>query len=215
MRIVTPRFVLRDFLEADRAAFVGYQVDARYRRLYDLDATYAEHASDLFSLFLHWQDESPRLNHQLGIFERGTGRLCGSAGLRGQGASEGQAIFGIELTPDDWGRYRLAVEAASGVIAFGFDALGLECILGSTASGNRRVESLARWFGAEIVARRPGPGWMEARNWVEVDWALPRTRWNRTARDRSRSLRDDPVPKKVCADGEQAGEGQAGPRRGA
>ena len=90
---------------------------------------------------------------------------------------EGQAFFGIELAPDDWGRYRLAVEVAGALVRFGFRELGLEAILGSTASGNRRVERLARWFGAEIVARRAGSDWMTARGWAEVDWALTVARW--------------------------------------
>jgi ribosomal-protein-alanine N-acetyltransferase len=180
MRIATSRFVLRDFEQADLAAFLGYQTDPRYRRLYDLDESYAQQASDLFSLFLAWQQEEPRRNFQLGIFERGTGRLCGCAGLRGTGAKERHAVLGIELAPDDWGRYRLAVEVASALIGFGFRELGLDLIIGSTASGNRRVERLARWFGAEIIAERAGADWMKARGWVEVDWALSRSRWEST-----------------------------------
>jgi ribosomal-protein-alanine N-acetyltransferase len=55
--------------------------------------------------------------------------------------------------------------------------LNLTTIVGDTASGNRRVEKLARWFGAEIVAEREGPAWMRARGWREVDWALQRPKW--------------------------------------
>jgi len=177
MQIATRRFVLRDFERADFAAFLSYQTDPRYRQLYDLDETYAQQASELFCLFLSWQQEEPRRNYQLGIFERATGRLCGCAGLRKEGASEDQASLGIELAPDDWGRYRLAVEVTGALVRFGFRELGLKVILGSTASGNRRVERLARWFGAEIVARRAGSDWMTARGWVEVDWALTVSRW--------------------------------------
>ena len=182
MQIATPRFVLRDFEEPDRVAFVRYQTDPRYRNLYDLDEAYADVASDLFSLFLTWQREVPRQNHQLGIFERSTRRLCGCAGLRRADSREHEAVLGIELTPDDWGRYRLALEIASALIAFGFGELELDRIRGSTASGNRRVERLARWFGAEITAEREGAEWMRARGWIEVDWCLPRARWAETAR---------------------------------
>jgi [ribosomal protein S5]-alanine N-acetyltransferase len=177
MKIATRRFVLRDLERTDLAAFLSYQTDPRYRQLYDLDETYAERASALFGLFLSWQHEEPRPNYQLGIFEGAMGRLCGCAGLRRQGAGEGRASLGIELAPDDWGRYRLAVEVADALVGFGFRELGLKVILGSTASGNRRVERLARWFGAEIVARRAGSDWMTARGWVEVDWALTLSRW--------------------------------------
>ncbi len=177
MQIDTARFLLRDLTEADRATFVAYQSDPRYRRLYDLDESYAHDASELFSLFLTWQPEEPRQNYQLGIIERRTGRLCGCAGLRGMGLGDGQAVLGIELAPDYWGRYRMALEVTGALIAVAFRDLGINRILGSTASGNARVERLALWFGAEIIAQRKGPDWMKSRNWSEVDWALSRSRW--------------------------------------
>ncbi len=185
MHIDTPRFVLRDFEEAHRPAFVAYQRDPRYRRLYDLSSTGGQQSHELFTRFLAWQQESPRRNFQIGIFERGTGRLYGCAGLRKAGMGEGTAVLGIELAPDDWGRYRLAIEVVTALIEHGFDDPGLHAIAGSTASGNRRVERLARWFGAEIIARRVGPEWMTRRGWVEVDWALRRDDWLQSPRRRS------------------------------
>jgi [ribosomal protein S5]-alanine N-acetyltransferase len=189
MLIDTPRFQLRDFVASDRQAFLAYQGDRRYRRLYGLGDADDGHAQELFDLFLSWQAAVPRLDCQLGIFERATARLCGCAGLRRTGAEEGTAILGIELTPGDWGRYRLAVEVASALLEHGFQTLGLRAIIGRSASGNKRVEKLARWFGAEMVARRDGPDWMAARGWSEVDWALFRDDWGRSDRKRGRSSR--------------------------
>jgi hypothetical protein len=55
--------------------------------------------------------------------------------------------------------------------------------VGDTASGNNRVEKLARWFGADIVAQRPGPKW-----WPQEDGQ----------RSTGRSLaRDGPTPSNV------------------
>ena len=117
------------------------------------------------------------------------GARHGCAGLRRTGAEEGTAILGIELTPGDWGRYRLAVEVASALLEHGFQTLGLRAIIGRSASGNKRVERLARWFGAEVVACREGPDWMAAKGWSEVDWALFRDDWARSDRKRGRSSR--------------------------
>ena len=60
MPIATRRFVLRDLERADLVVFPSYRTDPRYRRLYDLDEAYAERASQLFGLFLSWQQEEPQ-----------------------------------------------------------------------------------------------------------------------------------------------------------
>ncbi|MDQ6869319.1 MAG: GNAT family N-acetyltransferase [Pseudomonadota bacterium] len=156
--IHTSRFVLRDFLESDRFAFISYQMDPRYLRLYDFDNTDYQRAQELFDRFITWQQDDPRQNTQVGIFERNTGRLCGSAGLRKAERDGGTAVLGIELTPDDWGRYRLAIEVATALIEHGFRDLNLHTIIGQTGSGNKRVERLARWFGAKHHSISDWPG---------------------------------------------------------
>jgi hypothetical protein len=52
------------------------------------------------------------------------------------------------------GRYRMAIEIVNALLEYGFFNLDLHIIVGNTASGNTRVERLAFWFGANIVARR-------------------------------------------------------------
>ena len=178
------RILLRDFTEADRAAFIGYQIDPRYRQLYDFDGS-IERPSRLFDLFLHWQSEQPRMKLQLGIFEAATSRLLGCGGLRK--VDDDVAILGIELAPNEWGRFRVALDASAALVQYGFQTLSLKTIMGDTASRNRRVEKLARWFGAEIVERRAGPEWMQARGWQEVDWAITKEGWQNGARWQAKS----------------------------
>ena len=177
MRIETPRFLLRDFSEADRKPFIDYQMDPRYQGLYDWIDADAGRPNELFDLFRVWRQQNPRQNFQVGVFERTSSRLCGCTGLRQAGKPEGIAVFGLELTPDDWGRYGLAIEVACALIEYGFHTLRLHTIIGDLASGNSRVERLARWFGAAIVDRRDGPAWMRERGWKEVDWALSGDAW--------------------------------------
>ena len=177
MQIETPRFLLRDFSEADRRPFIEYQIDPRYRGLYGRTDADAGRAGALFDLFSEWRSQSPRQNLQIGIFERTTSRLCGCAGLRRAGRPHATAVLGLELTPDDWGRYSAALEVAGALIEHAFGALGLHAITGDTASGNLRADKLARWLGAAIVDRRDGPAWMRARGWHEVEWALSRHAW--------------------------------------
>ncbi len=175
--LCTTRHVLRDFGEQDRAAFIAYQMDPRYRRLYGFLADDVRRAHDLFDRFQSWQRQNPRADFQVGIFEAATGRLCGCCGLRTSGAPEQTAVLGIELTPDTWGRYRVAIDAVSALLEYAFAVLDVDVVMGQTANSNTRVERLARWFGAEIVARREGLGGSGARGWTEVEWALRRTAW--------------------------------------
>lgn len=149
----------------------------RYLALYDYDAADQARAEQLFDLFLKWQGETPRTHFQLGIIELQKGKLLGSAGLRCSGS--GTPVLGIELAPDEWGRFRLALHVADALLSYGIGDLRLETIIGDTASGNRRVEKLAKRFGARIADSRAGPSWMQARGWREVDWALDRADWER------------------------------------
>jgi ribosomal-protein-alanine N-acetyltransferase len=98
--------------------------------------------------------------------------------------------MGIELAPERWGRFALALDVTTALLEHGFDTLGLKTVRGSTASGNARVAKLASWFGASIVAERDDPAWMGARGWREVDWAVDRNTW-RNVRRRNRRVRTE------------------------
>jgi hypothetical protein len=55
MHIETPRFLLRDFSEADRQSFIAHQMDPRYQGLYDWIDADAGRANELFDLFSAWR----------------------------------------------------------------------------------------------------------------------------------------------------------------
>jgi RimJ/RimL family protein N-acetyltransferase len=177
MHIETRRFVLRDFSERDRQPFIDYQMDPRYRRLYDLSEADPARANTLFDLFGDWRCHNTRQNYQVGIFDRIDSILGGCAGLRRSGQAERAAVFGLELSPNNWGRFGMAVECSGALLEYGFLTLNLDQIIGTTASGNSRIEALALWFGASVVGRRHGTRWMKMRGWHEVDWALSRAAW--------------------------------------
>ncbi|WP_201159780.1 GNAT family N-acetyltransferase [Rhodoplanes elegans] len=176
MFVDTPRYRLRMFSEDDRLAFVAYQSDPRYLALYGPDSASPRHAHALFDRFLSWT-EARGPNRQVGVFDRRSGSLIGCAGLRREGMPARMAEFGLELAPDMWGRFAVAVEVTAAVLDFGFGESGLQTVIGTTASENRRVERIARWFGASVVERRTGPRWMTERGWDEVVWALTGDAW--------------------------------------
>lgn len=180
MEIVTPRFVLRDFIEADRSPFLAYQADPRSQIFYDPSETSVEQSARLFQTFCTWAAEQPRLNYQLAIEQRREPNvLIGCCGLRGSGCDAGEMQLGIELAPDYWGRYAYAIEIGRALLNFGFGELSLTAICGSTVSANLRIDRLAQWMGAEVVAIRPGSPWMAERGWSEVEWRITREQWER------------------------------------
>lgn len=67
------------------------------------------------------------------------------------------AVLGLELSPDHWGRFGVAIEIAAALLEYGFSVLNLDTIIGATASGNSRVARIAHWFGADNcgLSRRP------------------------------------------------------------
>jgi ribosomal-protein-alanine N-acetyltransferase len=150
MHLVTRRLLLRDLTADDAAAFIAYQDDPRYVAFRGGHRVEPRH---LLERFARWRDEVPRRHFQLGVFERKPPfPLIGCAGLRDVDRVEGTAELGIELSPDQWGRHRLAIEIAGALLRHGFDRLQLRTIYGITARGNRRVARLAAWFGGECVA---------------------------------------------------------------
>lgn len=178
MEILTGRFTLRDFVEADRAAFVSYQADPRARAFYGPGEPEPEQTARLFETFRSWALERPRLNYQLAVVQRAEPHaLVGCCGLRCAKAEPGEAELGIELAPAYWGCYGYAVEIGRALLDFGFETLGLSAISGSTVSANGRVQRLAKWFGAEVESVRPGPAWMAEREWSEVNWRIRRDGW--------------------------------------
>ncbi|GAP96663.1 GNAT family N-acetyltransferase [Leptolyngbya sp. NIES-2104] len=180
MEIVTKRFLLRDFVEADRSPFLDYQTDPRSQLFYEPGEANLDYSTRLFETFCTWTSEHPRLNYQLAIVQRREPYvLVGCCGLRGRGCDAGEMELGIELAPDYWGRYAYAIEVGHALLAFGFGELKLEAISGSTVSANVRIARLAAWIGAEVVAIRAGSTWMSQQGWSEMDWRITRAQWER------------------------------------
>jgi [ribosomal protein S5]-alanine N-acetyltransferase len=180
MKIVTKRFLLRDFAESDRSPFLDYQTDPRSQTFYEPTEASPENSIRLFETFCTWASEHPRLNYQLAIVQRCEPcKLVGCCGLRGKGSNVGTMELGIELAPDCWGRYAYAIEVGRALLDFGFGKLKLDVISGSTVSANVRIARLAEWIGAEVVAIHPGSAWMSERGWSEVDWRITKEQWDR------------------------------------
>ena len=185
MQLTTSRFVLRDFQDADLAAFAAYHADPRSSELYGPQQADSRDAAQLVALFKAWACEQPRLNFQLAVV-RHDGVLVGCCGLRRKDAEPGSAELGVELAPQYWGRFGYAMEVLKRLARFGFADLGLTRLYGSTVSANTRISRLAAALGAVAVAR-PTPAWMQAKGWRQLEWQIALEQW--LARSSSRLAR--------------------------
>lgn len=177
MEIVTKRFLLREFVDADLPAFHAYHTDPRSLEFYGTDESKPDHAQELIEIFKAWAGERPRLNYQMAIVRRDEARqLIGCCGLRSKDSEPGRAELGIELAPDYWGRYGYAIEVMRALVHFGFAELELKEIYGGAVSVNARIARLARAFGA-VAVERPTPAWMVARGWHQVEFQIMRAQW--------------------------------------
>ncbi|NJR51076.1 MAG: GNAT family N-acetyltransferase [Leptolyngbyaceae cyanobacterium CSU_1_3] len=178
MKIVTKRFLLRDFIQADEPAFFAYRADPRYAEFCSQEEVSPNHTCELLRLFKQWAAESPRCNYQLAIIDRRKPQeLVGCCGLRQEHSDSDWAELGIELAPQFWGRYAYAIEIASALIEFGFRNLGLKEIRGVSISANLRVARLAQRYGFVAVDTRSSPDWMGERGWHQIEWQLKRESW--------------------------------------
>lgn len=182
MEIVTKRFLLRDFIEDDAAAFEAYHADPRSLEFYGPDEAKPGHARQLLEIFKSWAREHPRRNYQLAIVPRQESQgLVGCCGLRREDSEARQAELGIELAPNYWGRYGYAIEVMYALVEFGFGSLGLKQIYGGTVSANTRIARVVSALGA-VATAPPTPAWMAARGWSRIEWQITREQWESSRR---------------------------------
>jgi ribosomal-protein-alanine N-acetyltransferase len=176
MELTGDRITLREHVGEDWAPLAAYQGDARYLQFNPADGSVPAQARRLVELFVTWAGQQPRENYQLGIVHRVTERLIGSAGLRTAGMAPGCAEFGLELSPDWWGR-GLAAESSRLLLGFGFETLALEQIRGVSVTANAQVARLVRRLGFVEGATLAGNAWMRARAWTFTEWVLTKDAW--------------------------------------
>ncbi len=176
MQLESGRVTLREFRFDDVAALEKYHVDTRYLDFYAPEASERTLAKTLVELFIRTANADPRYDYTLAIVERASSQLIGCCSLRTAGQKAGYAEFGLEVSPDFWGR-GLAAEAAREMIRFGFDTLGVLEIRCESVTANRRVDRLVTKLGFVSLGEHAGAPWMVARGWTHTTWALTKSKW--------------------------------------
>lgn len=157
--LTTQRFLLREFAERDRDAFVSCHLDPVFSSFHLEGERGAAHASGVFDLFLAWQRAAPRRNVQLAIVSRQQAQeYVGNVGARTQGLPRGHAELGIELVPAFWGR-GAATEIMEVFLPWVKRELNLMSFAAETAPGNTAAEQLARRAGMRVVGQAGKTEW--------------------------------------------------------
>jgi RimJ/RimL family protein N-acetyltransferase len=135
MNLETTRLILRDFTADDWPAVLAYQSDPRYLRYYEWTGRTAAEVQAFVQMFLDHQRQQPRTRFQLAVTLKPDGRLIGNCGIRLRHAGSHEAEIGYELAHDAW-RQGYATEAATEIIRFGFETLGVHRITAEVVADN-------------------------------------------------------------------------------
>lgn len=146
LTLETPRLVLRPLTAADAAAVHAQWTEPDVRRyLWDDEVISLERAREV--LESSTRDFAERGYGLWGAWDAATGALAGFAGCRPWPAGGPELMYG--LSPAWWGR-GLATEAAHGVLAHVFEALGHPLVMAATDPPNvasvRVLERLGMTF---------------------------------------------------------------------
>lgn len=157
---------LREFTADDRDAVHAFAGDPDVVRFMDWGPnTLAETESFLTSVAVH-QTLDPRRAYELAVTDRVSGALVGSCALHEYDATHSSGHVGYVLHPD-WRGRGFATEAASLLLDFGFNTLGLHRIFATCHPDNlasarvlERVGMLAE--GRMRQDRRVRDGWRDS-----------------------------------------------------
>ncbi|MEW5741887.1 MAG: GNAT family protein [Myxococcota bacterium] len=165
MRLVTPRLVLRNFLEADLARdwaplgpvdkavqpFDLRNLDGVKRQIHDAIAT---------------AREEPRTTWDLAVVIAEKERLIGRAGLKKSEREPREALMWFVSDPSSWNQ-GYANEALTALLGAAFGALKLHRVTAETSPGNAGAIGLFEALGLRREAHHVENAW-EGGRWVDT-----------------------------------------------
>lgn len=169
MRIQTERLILRDFCVDDIAHYVAMTSEPDYQTYYREDDCDPDFSRQLAQCFIEQSRENPRQKFQLAIEEKHSGAFIGTVGLRMENVT--RASFGFGLMCEYQGR-GIAFEAASALIAFGFDQLGVDVIYAETLLENTAAIRLCEKLGMVETGRVENSQVFKGRSWTDVEMSI-------------------------------------------
>jgi ribosomal-protein-alanine N-acetyltransferase len=181
MMLTTNRLVLREFIESDWRAVLGYQSDPAYLRYNPWWHRTELDVRAFVDMFIDWSQEVPRKKFQFAIILKKEERLIGNCGLRKQNAHIEVADLGYEIDSRYWGR-GYATEASRALLEFGFEQLGLHRIWAYCIAENIASARVLEKIGMRYEGRQRESEWMKNRWWDTLHYAILDSEWRRMYR---------------------------------
>ncbi|MBT3942023.1 MAG: GNAT family N-acetyltransferase [Chloroflexi bacterium] len=176
MQIKTQRLVLREFVQADWPDVLRYQSDPRYLRYYPWSDRTEDDVRDFVDSQIAHQSESPRRKFQLVITLPDQPGLIGNCGIRRKSDNDFEADIGYELSPERWGR-GYATEAASAMVDFGFQELGLNRVSSWSIADNAGSANVLEKVGLKLEGRLRSNEYFKGRWWDTLLHGMLRDEW--------------------------------------
>ncbi|GGO00369.1 GNAT family N-acetyltransferase [Saccharibacillus kuerlensis] len=120
MTIETERLILRDAVPEDWAAIHEYSSDPQVVKYSMWGPNTEEQTREYIAQVIEMQRERPRMNYELAVTLRESGRLIGGCGIHKAGFN---AEIGYTFNPR-FGKKGYATEAAFALLQFGFETIG-------------------------------------------------------------------------------------------
>jgi RimJ/RimL family protein N-acetyltransferase len=124
MELGTPRLLLREFRATDHPAVHAYAGDAEVVRYMDWGPNDLDATARFLSEVGRDATAAARTSYGLAVVNRADGALIGCVAVHISSAVHRRGELGYVLARASWGQ-GFATEAASAVLRFGFDELGL------------------------------------------------------------------------------------------
>ncbi len=165
--IETGRLVLREFRPDDWESVHEYAVDAMVYRYMPWGPNSEDDTRAFIERAIARRTEEPRLHYELAITLAEDGRLVGGGGIRAADGDFRAADMGYCLRADAWGR-GIGTEAASGLVAFGFERLRVHRIWATCDPANTRSAHVLEKAGMTLE------GTMRDDTWLRGHWRSSR-----------------------------------------
>lgn len=157
----TKRLLIREFIPEDFLAVHSYASDPIVAEHMIWGPNAEEETRSYIKYTINLQQQEPRTGFEFAVVLKATGVLIGGCGVHVSGPGQGE--IGYCFNREYWGQ-GFAAEAAGGLIAFGFENLGLHRIYATCRPGNK---------GSARVMQKAGmayEGHLREHKWHKGKW---------------------------------------------